>query len=101
MQYVATQLRVAAQDLAPDLLGLVLLGGLGSRKALIRQLELDEMVQIVLKDLYGSGEGLLRAEDAVGLDPHGELVAIERLAGASVLDAVGGAADWGVMPVEG
>src|SRR3712207_7703078 len=55
---------------------------------LFRSLEVHEHGELVLDDARRIGERVLGAQGAVRLDRHGQLVVVEDLALASVLDAV-------------
>ena len=54
-----------------------------------RLVEIDEHRELVLKDTRSIGNRIFRAHRAVGLDRHCELVIVEDLALAGVLDLVG------------
>src|SRR3546814_15443417 len=53
----------------------------------------DEELQLVLQDAGGEGHRIFRLHRTVGLDLHGQLVIVENLALAGVLDLVGDLAD--------
>ena len=50
--------------------------------------EVHEALELILQDASGVSHGILRRHGAVGLDRHDELVVVENLALAGVLDAV-------------
>ena len=56
---------------------------------LARLLEVDEHVELVLQDARRIGDRIIGAQRTVGLDLHRELVVVEDLALAGVLDLVG------------
>ena len=67
---------------------------------LFRLVEVDERLKLVLQDACGIGHGIFRRDRAIGLDLHGQLVVIEDLAFARILDLVGDAAHRAVETVD-
>src|SRR4051812_42104557 len=67
---------------------------------LARLFEVDEHVELILQDARRVGHGIIRRQRAVGLDRHGQLIVVEDLALAGVLDLVGDLADRRVQAVD-
>ena len=67
---------------------------------LLRLVEVDEEAELVLQDAGGEGDGIFTGDRAVGLDRHGQLVVVENLALAGVLDLVGDLLDRRVEAVD-
>ncbi len=67
---------------------------------LARLLEIHEHIELVLQNARGVGERILGRHRAIGLDCHGQLVVVENLAFAGVLDLVGNLAHRRIKAVD-
>ena len=67
---------------------------------LTRLLEVDEDRQLVLQDASGQRHGILGLDRAVGFNAHRQLVVVEDLAFARILDAIGDLLDRRVEAVD-
>ena len=68
---------------------------------LLRLVEGDEDLQLVLQDARGVGHRVNRRDRAVGFHFHDQLVVVEALALAGRLDAIGDALDRRIEGVDG